>query len=486
MAPATKKWLKFFLRWGVAVLGVWFVVKNISLHDTVRVQDPTDGRPVTVRLAEPATNDNVAFQVEWPDADGNITKRTLSRSELIARSQYERVTILAADGSKRKVDVLGLKVPADPKVGVGHWPLLVSEPRSLIQKFLGTYSGPVFTVAPARVTGGYSHDLLNYPLVDDGLINIVRKADRSFLWMALLIFPINYVITAVRWKLLLDVLQIRLGAPRAFQINMVGAFYNTFMPGSTGGDLLRAYYAAKHTTHKGRAVLSVVVDRVIGLLALILLGGTMAAIKWLSSVNPHDPVTQKCRQVAIGSGLLLGLTVLGLLVYYAPLLRRATGLDFVLRKLPMQKHVQGLLDVMDLYGRRPGVVLFALLMSLPVHAIAVLSAMAAGQAFGLPIHPGYYWIVVPVVALAGAIPVSPQGAGVMEFFAYLLMRGQKATVADALVLTMSIRFVQIFWNLLAGVFLLRGSYHAPTTKEAEELASTEDDSDGGAAMVVKV
>lgn len=474
MATATKKWLKFFLRWGVAVLGVWFVVKNISLHDTVRIQDAVDGRPVTVRLAEHGNDTDATFKVEWPDAGGTVSTRAVPRSDLIARSQYEHVTIRDDDGSSRKVDVLGLKVPPDPTVGVSQWPLLVSEPRSLWQKFLGTYSGRVFTVAPARVTGSYSHDLLSYPLVDDGLINVVRKADHSFLWLALLIYPINYVVTAVRWKLLLDVLQIPLSAARAFQINLVGAFYNTFMPGSTGGDLLRAYYAAKHTTHKGRAVLSVVVDRAIGLLALVLLGGTMATLKWMSSADLHDPVTQKCRQVAIGSGVLVGVTVLGALAYYVPFLRRATGLDFVLRKLPMQRHVQGLLEVADLYGQRPGVVLMTLAMSLPVHAITVLSAMAAGEAFGLPIHPGYYWIVVPVVALAGAIPVSPQGAGVMEFFAYLLMRGQKATVADALVLTMSIRFVQIFWNLLAGVALLRGSYHAPTAKEQEELAILED------------
>ncbi len=475
MKPATKKWIKFFLRWGVAVVGVWFVVSNISLYDTVRVQDPVDGRPVTVRLAKPATNNQSHFDIEWEDADGNVETKTVARSEIIARSQYEHVTIIDPDGQEHRVDVLGLMVPENPNLRVDRWPLLVSEPRSIFQKFLGRYDGKVWTVPPAKVTGSYSHDLLRYPLIDDGLINIVKKADRSFLWIALLIYPINYVVTAIRWKLLLDVLKIPLGPIRAFQINMVGAFYNTFMPGSTGGDLLRAYYAAKHTTHKGRAVLSVVIDRVIGLLALVLLGGSMAAFKWLTSTDMHDPVTIKCRQVTIGSAIILGVAVVGVMVYYVPLLRRFTGLDFILRKLPMQKHVRSMLEVADLYGQRPGVVLLTIAMSLPVHAITVMSAMAAGQAFGLPIHPGYYWIVVPVVSLAGAMPVSPQGAGVMEFFAYLLMRGQKATVADALVLTMSIRFVQIFWNLLAGVFLLRGSYQAPTTKETEDMGITDEE-----------
>ena len=51
-------------------------------------------------------------------------------------------------------------------------------------------------------------------------------------------------------------MDIRLTQSRTFVLNMVGAFYNSFMPGSTGGDLIKAYYAAKHTTHKVRAVLS--------------------------------------------------------------------------------------------------------------------------------------------------------------------------------------------------------------------------------------
>ncbi len=467
MHPATKKWLKFSLRWGIAVLGVWFVIKNISLHDTVRVLDPVQQRPVSVRLLEPAEPSSQQFVIE--DPAGGPASKTVRRDELIARSQYDHIQIKADDGSTTKVDVLGLIVPAKSSLAVTEWDLLVSKPRSMIAKFLGQFDGSPWTISPSRVTGSYKEDLLSYPLVDAGLINVVKRADHTYLWAALLIFPLNYLITSLRWKKLLSALSIPISTAKAFHINMVGAFYNTFMPGSTGGDLLRAYYAAKHSTNRTHAVLSVVIDRAVGLMALILLGGTVAAIKGLSSGDWHDPVTRRCLQVAIGSATIVVVTAIGLTIYYVPVLRRAVGLDFLLKKLPMQKQVRSAQEVMDIYGRRPLLVLFTLAISLPVHAITVISAIFAGQAFGLPIRPEYYWVVVPVVTLAGAIPVSPQGAGVMEFFAYLLMRGQKATVADALVLTMSLRFVQIFWNLLAGVFVLRGGYHAPTEKEAAEL-----------------
>jgi hypothetical protein len=118
----------------------------------------------------------------------------------------------------------------------------------------------------------------------------------------------------------------------------------------------------------------------------------------------------------------------------------------------------------------------ALLLSFPVHVTAILSATFAGRAFGLRLPMFYYWVVLPVVALAGAIPISPQGAGVMEFFTVELTRRHGVTIAQAFALTMSIRLVQVLWNLVAGIFVLRGGYHAPTETEQEAL-----DTDGEVA-----
>jgi uncharacterized membrane protein YbhN (UPF0104 family) len=281
--------------------------------------------------------------------------------------------------------------------------------------------------------------------------------------------PVSYLLTSYRWHLLLDTLEIRVPQARTFVLNMVGAFYNSFMPGSTGGDLLKAYYAAKHTTHRTRAVMSVLVDRAIGLLALVMLGGTMASIRyWTSLREGHLDID--CRRVALGSGLLLGTTALGLLVFYHRGLRRLTGLEWVLRRLPMQGFVQNAVHSMELYGRRPGAMFVALLLCFPVHVTTIISATFAGEAFRLSLSPLYYWVIVPVIALVGAIPISPQGAGVMEFFAIkLLTVRHPVSVGQAVALVMAIRLVQMFWNLVAGLFVLRGGYHAPTAAEQHEL-----------------
>ena len=304
------------------------------------------------------------------------------------------------------------------------------------------------------------------------IATMVHQADSTYLVASVLIYPMTFLITGIRWHCLIQALGIRISFVRAFILNMVGAFYNTFMPGSTGGDLLKAYYASKFTTLRTHAVMSVIVDRVIGLIALIILGGVMAGYQ-------HE--IPQCRQIAIICALIILTVIVALTIFYNSTLRRITGLDFIIKRLPMQQQVQTAIEAIELYRRRPWLVLGAVVMTFPVHITVILSAMLVGIAFNLPLPLMYYWAAVPVIVLVGSIPISPQGAGVMEFSALQLTKAQGASAGEAFALTMAIRLIQIFWNLTGAVFVFRGNYHAPTEREQAEL-----DSDNSSRPVVSV
>jgi len=462
MNAKTKKWLKFTVRWGIALFGVIYVLKNISLHDQVIIPNPVDGRPQYVTLAL-RQGDN--YFVVDPETG---KQQAVKESTLLTRGERNRVDIVE-QGKRQSVELLAMKVT--PGLPRHRWPLLVTTPRGFFAKY---FDSPLITPArlvdPSLVVDQPWRVNVEYPLIDAGLGTMVRQADAKFLWASILIFPVTYLLTSYRWYLLLGALSIKMSAARAFVINMVGAFYNTFLPGSTGGDVAKAYYAARQNPgQRTRAVMSVLVDRVIGLLALVLLGGSMAWYQYSQIGNPHDATAHACLRVAVGSGVILVGTLVGLTVFYTPFLRRISGLGWLITKLPMQRQLLKAIEVMEIYRQRPMLVLWALLITLPVHITVVLSAMFAGQALGLPIRPTFYWVVVPVCVLSGSLPVSPQGAGVMEFFAILLTRREGASVSQAVALTMSIRIVQILWNCAGGYFVLRGHFHAPTEKEAAEL-----------------
>ena len=176
--------------------------------------------------------------------------------------------------------VVGVDLSAESEAGEGAsgWP--ISQParsrRGLRHRHIPTY----------QIT-------VPHPRVQIGVLRMVREANIDFIIAALAIFPVTILITSVRWHELLRAVDIHLRLGRTFVLNMVGMFYNTIMPtGSTGGDVFKAYYVARQTHHRTRAVMSVLVDRAIGLLALIILGGTMAALQ-------HQ--IPRCRQVAMAS-----------------------------------------------------------------------------------------------------------------------------------------------------------------------------------------
>jgi uncharacterized protein (TIRG00374 family) len=466
-----KHWAFFALRWGVAAVGVWLVVKNMSLRDQALViLDKTTNRPVTVSLSgsdlkpglNPAESQENASKFPVIDPSGSGKVIWVPRADVLNGPDVKTVALVVPNHPEipaKRVWLLGVDLVGDLSKNPMPRRLLVADDAK---------QGPARWIDPPQAPGYKVH--VPYPRVQIGLQRLVMKADLVLLWVSLLVFPLTFIITSYRWHELLKALDIHIGIGRAFVINMVGCFYNSFLPGSTGGDVFKAYYASKQTPHRMRAVMSVLVDRAVGLLALIVVGGVTASLQW------HIPA---CRKVSLGAAAICACTVLGMLVFYVPVLHKLSGMDFVLNKLPAQKQVRAAVDAMHLYGKRPALAIWSLVISLPVHGAVVSSAMFAGMAFGLPLHWAYYWVAVPVIVLAGAIPLSPQGAGIMEGFAVLLTRSQGVTVSQAFALTMSIRMVQVIWNLTGGLFVLRGGFHAPTENEKEELdrLPPEDDDD---------
>ena len=442
-----KKWLTFAVRWGIAIAGITIVLWNISFHDRVALFDAATGTVQKPRVLSDAEENSSAYTIV--PLDGG-EPRAVSREEVWVRPDRASVHVRGADGGVRKAKLVAVKP--------GDW---VGPDRGVRQVLVEGADDKLEPLDVARVVEG--PDLrAKAPFVEVGINRLLRQADTGLLLVAVFMLPLNYVLTSVRWHLLLESLGIRIGPFRALVINLVGAFYNAFMPGTTGGDLVKAYYAARHTDLRTRAVLSVLIDRVVGLLALMILGGAAAAYQW------HIP---DCRRVAVLTGILLGSVAVGGIVFYSRRLRRYSGLDFLLRRLPMQRQVHKAVEAMEIYRHRPLALLVALLMSFPAHAISIMSATFAGRAFGLKLDAFYYWVVVPVVALVGAIPISPQGAGVMEFFAVELTRRHGVSISQAFILTMSIRLIQVFWNLVSGVFVLTGGYQRPSEKETAALES---------------
>lgn len=449
MAKRLGKSIRWVLRWAVAIAGIVWVVSNIHLRDRISVLDENLLPRDVVMLA----GDEYAPEFTYLDPQTGFPAR-VSRDRVINGPDKKAVTL--SDGTS--VALLGMRLQGNIDHNPAVQDLLIQDPVTGRGRF----------ILPQE-TQGYRLDVPQ-PRVEVGALTLIRRADLGLLLAAIGVMPMTFIFTTLRWHRLLKALNIDLPLRRTFVLNMVGSFYNSFMLGSTGGDVLKAYYAAKQVpSRRTAAVMSVIVDRVIGLLALIILGGSMAGIQYALSENPSDAVSRLCLQVAIVAVILLGGVSGFLIIVYSRGLRQLFKVNHLISRFPLQTRIQKIIDVLRVYREKPLLIVLMLVLTFPVHITVVLSAMLAGMAFDLPISQAYYFIVVPVVVLVGAIPISPQGAGVMEAFAFYLTRSEGATVNQALALTMSIRLTGMIWNLTGGLFVLRGGYHTPTKQEQAEL-----------------
>src|SRR4051812_45386147 len=158
--------------------------------------------------------------------------------------------------------------------------------------------------------GGITLAILAYLVYKIDWVQLARQlgqADHRWLLLASFFFGLTYLLAALRWWLLLRVQDIHLPLRVVGALTLIGQFFNTFMLGSVGGDLMRAIYVQRYAPgRRTHATLSVVMDRVLGL--SVLLCGSLLALPWQMHAMMS---TDKARAAIIGLMIVLGLIVIG-------------------------------------------------------------------------------------------------------------------------------------------------------------------------------
>ena len=108
------------------------------------------------------------------------------------------------------------------------------------------------------------------PAKQQALRDAVQQADWRWLVGGVAAYGVFELLAGVRWMILLRVQGIRISWGRLYGLLMVGLFFSLFIPGGTGGDLVKGYYLLKEAPvgRRTSAALSVVMDRLLGLLGI--------------------------------------------------------------------------------------------------------------------------------------------------------------------------------------------------------------------------
>lgn len=273
----------------------------------------------------------------------------------------------------------------------------------------------------------------------------------NWLWFlpAVALFGATFFLGVLRWFYLLKTQGIDLPLRRVVAIGFVGHFFNSFLLGATGGDIIKAYYVARQTqTQKAEAVMSVFVDRVIGLLGLFVIALIMMAVNyhWL---HQH----QNLRGFTFGVFVLIVVILAMLpLTFYRGLPHRLPWLARVKEKIPMREQITKALNSYQSYSGHRKTLLGALWLSVGVHLTIIIGVICLGRGLGIhDVSMDKYMLIVPVINIIASIPITPSGFGIRENMYEVMFGDLGVPPGSAVALGLLSYMTQFVWSLVGGL-----------------------------------
>jgi glycosyltransferase 2 family protein len=284
------------------------------------------------------------------------------------------------------------------------------------------------------------------------MLGALRAADYVWLIPGVLSIACAFLFQTQRWRLLLRVQGIRLGWWRILRVYLIGAFFNLFLLGATGGDIVKIYYAMRETlSKKTAALLSVLVDRMVGMLALVAVNVVLCSLQFDRLLT--DPLTRTLlAALALIMGGSLAIILFGFCVDRFELAHKLP------HWLPMRGKIVELAAAFSIYARDPQVLASTFGLSALAHLCIFLAFYFAARAFG--VFSGARGIiellsVLPIILTIASLPISLSGMGVREqLFQNVLSELFGTPESLAVMISITGFLIVVFWGLVGGCVYL--------------------------------
>jgi hypothetical protein len=267
------------------------------------------------------------------------------------------------------------------------------------------------------------------------MARFLRRADVFLVFLTLVTVFMDRGLMAVRWMKLVEALDVTASRAKLVKIFFLSTFFGSFLPSGVGGEAVRAVSFTRLTSRGIESVASVVMDRLIGFLSMLLVG--LLSLTVFYGVYPHPALL----------GVVLVSSVV-LLVGLALSLARPVH-DWVLARTESGR-VRRAVEAMGRYRGRLGTLAIVLGISIGVQLLRVLQAYLLSESMALDTGWKYFLCFVPPILVVTMLPISVGGWGTANL-AYVALFSQVGMDPDgAFVLSVLILGLGVVGNLPGG------------------------------------
>ena len=265
-------------------------------------------------------------------------------------------------------------------------------------------------------------------------------SDHVWLYIAFIMLLLQILLMATRWHFISNMIKANLSIPSAVRFMFIGQFFNQIMPSSIGGDAVRIWMAKQNGNSLGKASISTILDRIMGLLTYIFVP---ALSIWIFSVS----LNQNFYAIESAINILAVITIFGILILYL----FGGQLGRMIEKIFHLKWIAFFIKELK-------VTLFnsetwrVLVLSFLIHLIQVLMLLCIAKSFKIPIPFNVGMILIPIIFLISTIPLSFAGWGLRESTMIMGLGFFNISAINSLSISVSYGLLQIL-SSLPGIFL---------------------------------
>lgn len=306
----------------------------------------------------------------------------------------------------------------------------------------------------------------------------------DFFLLAWMLILSAVMLSFVRWFFLVRALDLPFRLRDAFRLGFLGYLFNFVSLGSVGGDLFKAVFIARE--QEGRrtaAVATVVVDRFIGLVGLVLIAS--------AAVLLTDMTDFRAEFQTLGKFTLLAASI-AMLVFFGLMFRFGTEgpiADFLCEIPRVGDLFQRIYEAARAYQKQRAVLLLALMITFGTHGLNVLGFYCIAR--GLPDTApslAVHFLIIPIGMVSGALPLPGGGLGAFEAVMkelYAQVMPAQGNLAQGLVVALVYRIITILVAITGVVlYLTRRREVDRAMHDAESLEEESESTDSPSVATI--
>ncbi len=285
----------------------------------------------------------------------------------------------------------------------------------------------------------------------------LASANPLLLLLAFALYMAAISLGAVKWQVLVRAQELDIPLGHLLSYSLVGLFFGNLLPGNVGGDLVRAYGLVRASGRAEAAAISVLVDRLMGVIAYAGAAMVMAVLAAMTLTHGTE-----FEQIEIATVVATVIFVLGAaLLFSRRVSQRVKGIFRLGPLSRLEPVAQRIYEALQVYRHSYRALAINLALSAGSVVVTTLVWYLVGLALGVNVSPFYFFLFNPLIAFVLLIPISFNGLGPKEAMAVFFFGLVGVPSELAFAMSLVFHLLVVLSSLPGGVLWWRERMLAP-------------------------